>query len=431
MFFGWWIVIVGGIINLWGMGFQVYGFSVLFKPLSAELGFSRAVTAVAAGIGRLEGGFEAAAAGWLTDKFGPRWVMFFGLFVFGLGLVLMHFVNSLWTFYVVWGVIVGTGMNLGLTAPVDKAIANWFVKKRGKAVSIRWMFSGAASVVMVPLATWFVTNLGWRMACVIVGLGILFVGLPLGWFFIRGQRPEYYGLLPDGAAVEAGLKEDAGRMIDRGVKYAAEVQEVEFTLRQAMRTPAYWLLVVTQLCSGATTSIVLMHTIPMLTDMGMSSAQAAATVAATSSLGLVLRFAFGLVADRVNKEFLRFLYGVAFLLQAIGIAIFVINPIIAMVYPFLVLYFIGMGASLVLIQLVEGRYFGRKAFSSIRGSITMFGMPVGIFGPIFAGWVYDTTGNYVIAFTTLAALLTLATVLMFLTRPPKPPAVVTDVRQFI
>jgi len=106
----------------------MYGFSALFKPLALELGFSRAVTSVATGIGRFSGGFEAPVTGWLVDKFGPKYVILFGVTVFGLGLILMYFIDSLWAFYIVWGVVVSTGMNTALAFPIDKAITNWFVK---------------------------------------------------------------------------------------------------------------------------------------------------------------------------------------------------------------------------------------------------------------------------------------------------------------
>ena len=212
----------------------MYGFSALFKPLSSELGFSRAVTSVAAGFGRFGGGVTAPLTGWLSDRFGPRWIILFGVSLFSLGLILMNFINSLWAFYAVWGVMVATGLNTALGLPLQKVITNWFVKKRGLAIGIRWVFVGP---LILPLITWFIITQGWRMASVVGGLVMLCVGLPLVWFFIRSERPEYYGLLPDGTTVEEEVA-DVSQMIDRGIKYAAEVEEVEFTLRQAVRTPA-------------------------------------------------------------------------------------------------------------------------------------------------------------------------------------------------
>jgi len=131
IFFGWWTAIAGGLIGLWGAGYYRWGFSAFFKPISSELGFSRAAASVPASIGRLEGGLEAPISGWITDRFGPRWIVLFGVCLVGLGLILMNLVGALWAFYIVWGVILGTGFNIASTIPITTAIANWFVKKEG------------------------------------------------------------------------------------------------------------------------------------------------------------------------------------------------------------------------------------------------------------------------------------------------------------
>ena len=428
IFFGWWTVLATGVTGLWGSGYYLYGISALFKPIASELGFSRAVTSVAAGIGRFEGGLESLVAGWLTDRVGPRRIILVGVFFLGLGLILMYFVNSVWAFYLVWGAMIGTGFNASAGLPRATAISNWFVKKRGLATGINFMMTG---VFLLPVVTWLIAVEGWRMACLIGGVVMLVVGLPLNWFFVRDRRPEYYGLLPDGATIEEELKEDTGRMLDRGAEYAAEVEEVEFTLRQAMRTPTYWLLLVAYMGPSMTMTSLMVHVIPLLTDMGLSPTEAAATVALAGLSSAVSRFISGLLADHFKKQHLRFVLGGAYLLQATGIALFVLKQTIAMVYPFLILNFFCWAVSMILTTVIGGRYFGRKAFGSIRGTNAIVMMPVGILSPIYLGWVYDTTGNYTTAFALIAAILTLSAVLTFMARPPKPPAEVTDIRKII
>jgi len=122
----------------------------------------------------------------------------------------------------------------------------------------------------------------------------------------------------------------------------------------------------------------------------------------------------------------------AFLLQAIGISLFLLNQSIAMVYVFLILYGFGNGAPTPLRLTMGGRYFGRKAFASIQGSSMVFTAPVGLLAPVYAGWVHDTTGSYISAFILFAVLSALAAFFMCLMRPPKPPAqVTTDIRKFL
>jgi len=430
IFFGWWTVLTSGILNLWGYGYYAYGFSALFKPIASELGFNRAVTSVAASIGRLEGGIEAPLSGWVTDRFGPRWIVLAGVFIIGLGLILMNSIDSLWAYYVVWGVMVGTGCNIALSIPMDTAITNWFVKKRGIALSIKWVFSGLSGVLVLPLIAWLITIEGWRMTCVIGGVVMLIVGLPLVWLCVKQRRPEYYGLLPDGTSLEEETT-DADQIIDRGVEYAAEVQEVEFTLRQAMKTPSFWIIIAAYIPLGLVGGAINIHLIPLLTDLGIDPIKAAGMMATMVGASIPSRLVGGLLADRVKIGQLRFLMGAALLLQAVGFGLFRVNQTIPMIYAFLIIYGIGFGADISLTPLMRARYFGRKAFGSIHGFSMMIMTPIGIAAPIYAGWVYDTTGNYMTAFTLFTILLALAAFLFPFAIPPKPPAQVTDIRRIM
>ena len=388
------------------------------------------MTSVAASIGRFEGGFEAPLTGWLTDRFGPRWIVLPGIFLIGLSLILMNFIQSLWAFYVVWGVTLGTGINIALTLPVDKAITNWFVKKRGFALGTKNVLSGLSGVLVLPLVAWLITTQGWRMTCLIGGVVMWLVGLPLTWFFLKQHRPEHYGLLPDGASAEEEGAE-AGPMIDRGIAYAAEVEEVEFTLRQAIRTRTYWLLVATNACHSLAMPAINIHGIPFLTDIGIDPIRAAGMLAMMILASIPMRFIGGLLADRVKKSHLRFLMGGAYLLQAAGFAIFLLNQTVPMIYVWFILYGIGMGIGFGLMAPMRARYFGRKAFGSIAGSSRLFMTPVGIATPIYLGWVYDTTGSYISAFTLIAALVAFSAFLAAFILPPRPPTRVGDIREII
>jgi MFS family permease len=353
----------------------------------------------------------------------------FGIFVIGLSLILMNYINSLWAFYVVWGVLLGTGCNIGLAVPLDTAITNWFVKKRGAALSIKWVLSGLSGVLVVPLIAWLIITQGWRTTCVIGGLVMWIFGFPLAWFCLKRHRPEYYGLLPDGTTTEEVSEID--RMINKGVEYAAGVEEREFTLRQAMRTPTYWLLITAHTSHGLVTGAINIHCIPFLTDIGIDSLSAAGMMAILLFASLPARLIGGLIADRVKRDHLRLLIGGSYFIQAIGFTAYLLNQTIPMIYVWFVLYGLGMGASFILFVTLVARYFGRKAFGSIEGSKMLFMAPVGIIAPIYAGWVYDTTGNYISAFIVFTVALIISFVLISMARPPKPPAQVTDVRKIV
>ena len=430
IFFGWWTILVTGIISGLGNGFCNSGFSVLFKPLASEMGFNRATTSFAVGISRLAGGLLAPITGWLADKFGPRWIIVIGICILGIGLVLMNFITSLWTYYIVWGVIIAAGNDLALTITVDKALTNWFVSKRGLAFGIRFVLIGIGGIIVLPVVAWLVTTYGWRMTCLIWAV-VMFASVPLAWYFVKQKRPEYYGLLPDGAETEPGAETDINAMIDKGVEYAASFKETEFTLRQAMRTPTYWMLVIAWACGTIVFGGFNIHCIPFLTDMGIDPAVAAGMMAMMVFFTIPSRFLGGFLADRVGTDRLQFLLAGTFFFQALGIIAFLSNQTIVMVYVFLILYGFGSGASTPLRLTMGGRYFGRKAFTSIQGSTMMLVAPISLLAPVYTGWVYDTTGSYITAFTIFAALAAFATFLVCLVRPPKPPAEVGDVHKFM
>ncbi len=430
IFFGWWTVLAGGILGLWISGYQVYGISALFKPIAEELGFSRTVASVPGGIARLEGGFEGPVAGWATDRFGARYVVLLGVFICGLSLVLMYFIDSLWAFYIVWGLLLGTGHNIGTSVPIDTAISNWFVKKRGMALGTKMVFVGLSGVLVLPLIAFLINQQGWRTTCVVGGLVCWFVGLPLAWFFIKSRRPEYYGLLPDGATIEKGVT-DTTEVIDGGVKYAAEVQEVEFTLRQAMRTRAYWLLISAHVVHGLVSSAINVHLIPYLTDIGIDPLKAAGMMAIMVFSSLPLRFVGGFICDRVTRNQIRFVIAGGYFIQALGYVIFLLSPMSTFtIYVWLILYGIGLGTSHSF-NVMVGRYYGRKAYGSIQGSKMALMAGPGMAAPIYAGWVYDTTGSYIDSFITFAAALAISTVIMATAAPPKPPAQITDIHKIV
>ncbi|MFC2043954.1 MFS transporter [Chloroflexota bacterium] len=431
IFYGWWTVLATCLLTIWGMGYYSVGFSALFKPISTELGLSRATTSVARSLGQFGGGVEAPAVGWLVDRIGPKMLILCGTALIGLGLVLMMSVNSIWTFYVVWGVIVATGMNIGTTLPVEKAISNWFVRKRGRALSFRWISLVLSTMLVVPLLSWLIISVGWRMACVIGGVVMWLGGLPLIWFLIRKERPEYYGLLPDGAATKEELLPDKSRMVAKGVDYAARFQEFEFTMRQALRTPALWLIICGYVGFQMTIGIVFTHCIPLLTDMGYSPVRAAGVMATAGAINIPFRFGAGYLADRLRKEHLRFLMGGAFLLIAGAITVFLLRQTTVTVHVFLVFFYIGQGTAMILYSMMRSRYFGRKGFGSIQGISQMIMMPFLVTAPIYAGWVYDTTGSYLGVFRIFAGLLVFGSVLIFCACPPKPPTQITDIRKFV
>jgi MFS family permease len=429
VFFGWWIVLVTGILSGLGHGLYSYGMSALFKPLSSELGLNRAVTSVATGIGWLNHDISSPITGWACDRFGPRWFIAVGVFIIGVGLTLMNFITSAWTYYIVWGILIGSGINLALTVSVDKTLTNWFIRKRGLAQGMKFGLIGVVSVIIVPVISWLVVIVGWRMTCVIFSV-VMYIGTPFAWYFVKQKRPEYYGMMPDGVGIGEDSVEDIEALVERGREYATLHEETEFTLRQAMKTSTYWLLIGGQASQTIGFGIII-HVIPFLTDMGISPTVAGGMMGLMVFFTVPSRFFSGLIADRFEKRYLHLLLACSFFFQAIGFISFLLHQHLFTVYLFLILFGLGSGANTPVSILVRGRYFGRKAYGSIAGTSTLFQAPVSFASPIFAGWIYDTTGSYMMAFLLIAALFILATILIMVVRPPQTPTLVTDINKFM
>ena len=419
IFFGWWTLLATGILQITALCYYTYAASAIFKPLSADLGINRTATSAASSIGRLEGGFIAPLGGWLVDKFGPKWVIFGGVFIIGAGLVWMYFIQSVWMYYIVWGFTIGMGINIAMTIPIDKTLTDWFVKKRGLVIGIKFAFIGVGGAIVVPIATWLIESYGWRMTS-LIWAAVTFASLLLIVFFIRQKRPEHYGLLPDGARIIQG--NSRADIVQQGTQYASSFQENEFTLKEAIKTSAFWLYLIAYAFQWVGQQAINLHLIPFLTDSGIDEMMAGGMMSLMLAATIPARLLAGTVVDRVKKSYLSFMLAASFLLQAMGIAAILINPGQVSMWFFLVLFGLGTGAAPTIAVLMRGRFFGRKAYGSISGLTNFIMSPFGMIAPIYAGWIYDTSNSYTTAFITFAALTAAATVIVCFVRPPKAPA---------
>ncbi len=409
---------VTGMTTGLGHAFHLRGFSAIFKPLSAELGFSRAVTSGASGIRSLQFGIMAPLVGGLCDRFGPKWIMLTGLGSMIIGLVLMTRVYSLWAYYVTWGLIMGLGNSLALTIAPDKALTDWFITKRGRALSIRFILIAIVSAVCLPIITWMITTQGWRTSC-LIWAGVMGITVPFIWVTIKQKRPEYYGLHTDGLMIGVDTTTKQVRLADAGASNEVDFEEKERTLGQAMKTLAYWMLIVADASGMIVFAGFSIHCIPFITDLGIDPTIAGSLMAMMIFFAIPSSLLSGLIADRTRNEYLRLLLVGAYVFQALGIASFLIYPHTFMLYPLLILLGFGTGAVRPLFIIMRGRYFGRKAYGAIEGTSMTFQTPFSILSPIYAGWVYDTKGSYMTAFTLFALLAAFSAFIMYLARYPR------------
>ena len=296
IFFGWWIIIFGGILSGLGEGFRGWGLQ-LFANLF-RIWFKSCWCFGSFWLSAVCNGIMFPLAGWLSDKMRPKWIIFSGVMIMSAGLLTMNFVSSTWSYYLTWGILIGGGHGLGLSVAHDKLLTNWFVKKRGTAFGSRFAIMGVMELVALLFISSFIAIKGWRMTCLMCAGVIIGIGLLVALRFVKQERPECYGLLPDGAPTETGLEEDRENLISKGLEYAASFQETEFTLKEAMRVPAYWILIISFMIHGMVFNAFNLHCIPFLTDMGTDSIVAAGMMAMMVFFQIPSRFLGGIIADR-------------------------------------------------------------------------------------------------------------------------------------
>ncbi len=402
MFYGWRIVFFGFFINAFGVGTFFYGFSTFFNPMTEEFGWSRAKMAGVYSLSRLEGGIEGPLVGWLIDRFGARKLLLIGCVMTGFGFILISQISSLWHLYLVFGIILSIGYNMGFSHGTGAVIAKWFIRKRGRALSILITGNGIGGAVFVPLIAFLIVTFGWRWAITIVGISTFLIPLPLS-FFMR-STPEKMGLVPDGEPLTAAssMDSDENEML---------LEETDFTVLEALRTRAFWIYVGSMVLRSCILSSIVVHQIPHLTDIGIPYQQASRVLGLMVLFSVPGRFVFGWLGDRFDKRVLLFLLC---LQQGLGLFIFVNARTIELLYLFVLVYGLSYGGVIPLTIALRADLFGRRNYATIAGVSQFFSMFGTVVAPVLAGLLYDKTQSYAIAFYIFIALIILSGVLFML-----------------
>jgi len=408
LFYGWWIVLSTNLICLLGFGTWLYSFGVFFRPMMEEFGWTRAMTAGAASLRSIEGGVAGPVVGWAVDKFGSRRVIIFGAVVSGLGFALMPFVNSLLGFYLAYGIIVSIGMSAMLYLPAFTVIAKWFDRKLSRALAVLAIGAGLGGLICAPLAALVITQFGWRAAFLGMGVLIWVIVIPLA--FVVRERPEDMGLRPDGDPPQ----DAAGGEAEVFPSLAAGPSD--YTLKQALASQVFWVIALTFFFSSLSHSVVFVHAIIHLEDVGFSREMAAFSVGLLTVVSIAGRLSFGFMGDFVDK---RYLFLIAYLLQGGGVLILMNAQDMTTVYLFVAVFGVGFGATVPLLASIRADYFGRAALGKIQGFMSPVTMIAGATGPVWAGHMYDTTGTYDVPFLTVGLLTMAGGFLILLARPAR------------
>ncbi len=412
-YFGWWVVFASAAIVFLTGGTFFYGFGALFNPIIDEFGWSRAATSFAFSLRTEVGGLAALGVGFLVDRLGSRRLLVIGVTIVAIGFLLLSRVESLWTFYGAV-IVIAIGMSAAGGSVGMVAIAHWFRRRRGRALAYMTMGAGSSGVMVLVLA-WLIALFGWRDALVVVALVQLAICIPLA-LSIR-DRPEDLGLTLDGAPGEADLPSARPEPVEGRAPARGFSDQQGLTAAQALRSFSFWRMALASSLANLGTIAIIVHQIPFFTSqVGLSEGLAAASVTAMTAMSLFGRFGFGYLADVIDK---RVVMASAYAVGALSILLFATIYHGWQIFLVLPLFSLGFGGSIPVRPAFQAEYFGLRAFGAIQGVLFTISTLGGVLGPVFAGWVFDTTDSYRLAFVLLSAGGFLAAPLVLTVRRPR------------
>ncbi|MDA1036103.1 MAG: MFS transporter [Chloroflexi bacterium] len=413
IFWGWWIVLVTFLGSLAASGIGNFGLGVFVVPMTLDLGWSRTALGGVFAVRAVVHGVVGPLIGWAADRpTGARVLMTVAGVVAGLSLILMAFVTQLWQFYIVFGVLWSVGqMAMGGNIIGSTLISKWFIRKRGRAMGFFTMGSPTGGLIFVPLNALLLAWFGWQGAWIALAFLSWALMVPLAATFVRRQ-PEDVGLLPDGrpATPTSSLNKEAAATTTRATA------EVSWTPKMAMRTRAFWLLLPAFTLMSLPMGAMTIHQVPALTDKGMTLAEASLLTSLLYGTSMIVKPFAGLLAERFT---VRYLLAGCYVLAGSSFLLLVSGSATVSLVPYALLYGVGAGSNRVLVNVAWADYYGRRFHGSLRGVIEPISALALGFSPLFAGWVYDTTGSYDTAFRYMAYGIFAAAILVLLAKPPR------------
>ena len=413
-FFGWVLVAIAFVTMAVGVNART-AFSLLFPAILDEFGWDRGVTAGAFSFGFLISAVVTPFVGRLMDVRGPRLVIELGVVTMGLGMLLASLIREPWQLYLSLGVLAGGGVNCLAYTGQSLYLTNWFVRRRGLALSIAFSGVGIGSITILPWLGSLIASTGWRAACLALGLLVLVLLAPLNLLLKR--RPEDLGLTPDGLASSDAIAERTANVVDH--TWAA----VDWTLGRALRTPRFWWIAIGYFCGLFTWYAVQVHQTKYLIDIGFGPSEAAWALGLVSLVAVPGQIALGHLSDRIGREWIWTFGNAGFVICCAALIALRSTP-----SPILLYAMIGaqgtLGYSLTSVmgaipaEIFEGRHYG-----SIFGTVMLAAILGGAAGPWVAGVLYDATGTYSVAFWIAAGCSTISSAAIWLAAPGKVRAV--------
>lgn len=412
IFYGWWMVAAGCAMQFLQSCLLLQAFGAYVAVLRDDRGWSKTELAGAAALHQVEAAILGPVLGWIIDRFGPQGVIRLGVIVSGIGFMLLSRIDTLLGFYAAF-IVVALGASLCGFFPLNVALIHWFERRRARALS-SIQFGFALGGIAVPAVAWSITTYGWRVTAFASGVIVLAVGFPLSLVFRR--RPE------DGGEEVDGVPEPPPPLASVEPDAASDARD--FTAREALRTPAFWLLSLGHGSALFVVSAVNVHAITHMKEGLGYSIEAASLVITLQTFSQIGGIALGwAIGDRFDK---RRISAACMLMHMAGLLFLTYADVApaaqtAMVLAYALLHGNAWGLRGPFMQALRADYFGRRAIGMILGLSFMIVVIGQVGGAMIAGILADATGNYRAGFTVVALLAGLGSVFFLLARRPVRP----------
>jgi len=391
VFYGWVVTVAAFTVLATSYGIQ-FSFGVLLPRIVEDTGWSRAEISLAFSVYIFGYSALSVFSGVLTDRLGPRRVIAIGGVILGVAYVLVGLVQSQWQLYIALGVVGSIGMSAAFV-PCSTTVARWFVRRRGLAVGLTTSGGSFGALLFAPVVGLILGVTTWRVTY--IGLGVLVaVVLVTASRLIHGQ-PEVLGLRPDG--------DDPAEPIEPRVLTAdsspSSIDLEGYTLSESVRTFDFWLMTSVFFMTWLVVFLPLVHLAPFAEDLGASPAVAGTIISATGIGSMIGRVSAGTISDKLGRPPVLM---VAVMTQIVAFVAFASVTSLPALYPAAIVLGLGYGGTTSMFPALFGDRFGRAHVGAIVGLVFSVAGSVAAFGPAFAGFVYDATGSYRVAFVVSA-----------------------------
>jgi MFS family permease len=403
-----WLLLAGSFAAFTVGAALMHSYAVFLVAFIQAFAWSRAETSIAYSVSQLVAGATSPLVGAMVDRLGPRRLLLLGSVLLVLGLVGAAHVAALWQIILLYGVVMTFGANcLGLVVFVP-ILSRRFVQRRGMAISVVQSANGFARALSAPLVQVLISSFGWRETYLIQAGFMAAMAMPLATLLRRGEAPRPPRALPDTAAPPPG-----------GVSSAPPLPSPGWTLAEAARTPHFWLLFAVYLFTGLGSFLVSLHQLAFAVDRGFDKLYAAEVLGMGSLLAIAGTIVTGSLSDYIGRERAAILaYGVSIL--GVVCALFITNSHQGwLLWLFACFFGLTWGARGPAITAKTADLFPGRQLGTILGVITI-GSGIGsAVGSWAAGWIFDISGSYELAFILSIASYTCGCIAFWaLRRPP-------------